>query len=79
MNAYGRDFDETKCMTFFIKNEKLLAKYNEIWKKVSSITKIEFENKPVYNKKSLKTKLESYNGKINTNLHNNKVPKEGSQ
>ena len=48
---------------FLIKNEKLLAKYNEIWKKVSSITKIEFENKPVYNKKSLKTKLESYNGK----------------
>ena len=46
MNAYGRDFDKTKCMTFLIKNEKLLAKYNKIWKKVSSITKIEFENKP---------------------------------
>ena len=48
-------------------------------KKSAALAKIEFENKPVYNRKSLKTKLESYNGKINTNFHNNKVPKEGSQ
>ena len=32
MGAYRRDFDETKYMTFLIKDE-LLEKYNEIWKK----------------------------------------------
>ena len=37
MSTYRRDFDKTKCMSFLIKDEKLL--YNEIWKKVSSITK----------------------------------------
>ena len=31
------------------------------------------------NEKYLKAKIKSYNGKINTNLHNNKIPKEGSQ
>ena len=25
------------------------------------------------------TKIKSFNGKINTNFHNNKIPKEGSQ
>ena len=46
-------------------------------KKGSHIIKKEFE--PVYNEKYLKTKIESYNGKINTIFHNNKIPKEGSQ
>ena len=43
-------------------------------KKGSHIIKKEFE--PVYNEKYLKTKIESYNGKINTIFHNNKIPKE---
>ena len=66
-------------MSFFIKDDKLLEKYNEIWKKVKNVTKKEFESKPVYNDKYLKVKIKSYNGKINTNFHNNKIPKEGSQ
>ena len=31
----------------------------------------EFDNDPVYNEKYLKAKIKSYNGKINTNFHNN--------
>ena len=31
------------------------------------------------NEKYLKAKVKSYNGKINKNFHNNKIPKEGSQ
>ena len=30
-------------------------------------------------KKYLKTKIESSDGKINTNIHNNKIAKEGFQ
>ena len=78
-HAYRRDFDKTKCMSFMIKDEKLLEKYNEIWKKVSKIIKKEFDNNLVYNEKYIKTKIKSYNGKISTNFHNNKIPKEGSQ
>ena len=46
-------------MRFFllIKDEKLLEKYSEIWKKVSSIIKKVFDSKPVYNLKYLKTKI----------------------
>ena len=33
----------------------------------------------MYIKKYLRNKIKSYNGKINTNFHNNKLPKEGSQ
>ena len=68
MSAYWRNFDKTTWMSFLIKDETFLEKYNEIWKKVSIIIKNEFDSKPVYNKKYLKTKIKSYNGKIKTNF-----------
>ena len=64
MSAYSRDFHKTKCMSFMIQDENLIRKYNEIWKKVSNIIKKEFNSKPVYNKKYLRTKIKPYNGKI---------------
>ena len=79
MSAYSRDFDETKYISFLIKNNELLEKYNEIWKKVKNSLKKEFNSKPVHNEKYLKPKIKSYNGKINTNFHNNKIPRESSK
>ena len=62
-----------------IKDDELLRKYNKIWEQIKNSIKKEFDSKPVYNEKYLKAKIKSYNGKINTNFHNNKIPKEGSQ
>ena len=39
-------------------------------------TKKEFDSESGYNEKYLKAKTKCYNGKINTNFHNNKIPKE---
>ena len=64
---------------FFIKNGKLLEKYDEIWNKVSNSMKSGFDREPVYNAKYINTKINSYEGKINTNFHGTKVSKEGSQ
>ena len=61
MSAYRRDFDKTKFMSFLIKDEKLLEKYNKIWKNVSNIILKEFDSNPVCNEKYVKTKLKSYN------------------
>ena len=33
MTAYRKDFDQAKFMSFLIKDDELLEKYNEIWKK----------------------------------------------
>ena len=51
----------------------------KLGKKVKNSVKKEFDSEPVYNAKYLKAKIKSYNGKINTNFHNNEIPKEGSQ
>ena len=79
MNAYRRDSDEIEYMSFLIKDDGLLEKYNEIWEKVKNSIKKEFDSKPIYNEKYLKAKIKPYNGKISTNFHNNKIPRQGSQ
>ena len=40
--------------------------------------KKKYDSKPIYNEKYLKAKIKSYNRKINTNFHNDKIPREGS-
>ena len=70
MSAYRRGFDETKYISFFIKDDELLEIYNAIWEKVKNSIKKEFDSEPVYNQKYLKAKI---------NFHNNKILKEGSQ
>ena len=56
---------------FLIKNDELLEKYNEFWEIVENSIKKEFYSEPICNVKYLKAKIKSYNGKINTDLHNN--------
>ena len=44
-----RDFDETKYISFWIKDDELLEKYNEIWEKVKNSIKNFFDGEPVKN------------------------------
>ena len=76
MSAYRKGFDETRSISFLIKDDELFEKYNEIWEKVKNSLKKGCE--PIYNEKHLKAKTKSYNGKINTNFRNNEISKEGS-
>ena len=56
----------------------MLKKYNQIWKRVEKLLKIEFDRKPVYgdDDKYIKTKIEICDGSVNTNFQYKKVPKE---
>ena len=68
-----------------MQDNELLEKYNEICDNVSNIIKKGFDSEPVFNDKcfiditKIKTKTKYYEGEINTNFHNDKMPKEGSQ
>ena len=79
MSAYRKDFNETKFISFLIKDDQWLERYNENWEKVKNSLKKEFNSEPVYKKKYLKGKIKSNNGKMSKNFDNNKIPKEDSQ
>ena len=55
---------QTKWMYVLIENDDLIEKYNTIWDKVSADIKKEFDSKPDYNKKYLKTKIKNITQKL---------------
>ena len=59
MIGYVKHFDSNKTMFFKVGDNKLLKKYNKIWKKISNLINIEFDSEPVYgdNDKYIKTKI----------------------
>ena len=64
---------------FLIKDDESLKEYNEIWRNVRNNIKKEYHSESGYNEKYVKCKTKSFNGRINTNFHNNKIPKEAFQ
>ena len=57
-------------MSFVIKDDDVLDKYNEIWNKIKNTLNIKFHSMPV------KVKVREFNGVIKTNLLGDGIPKE---
>ena len=77
MNGYIKYIENSsKNMSFFIKYDDALYKYNQIWGKIKEKLNIKFHSEPIYDKKYIKAKVREYDGGIKTNFLGNKVPKE---
>ena len=63
-------------MSFVIKDDDVLGKYNEIWDRIKETLSIKFHSMPVYDGKQIKVKVIEFNGVIKTNFLGDKVPKE---
>ena len=77
MNAYIKYFESSgKNMSFLIKDDDVLDKYNEIWGKIKDTLNIKFHSMPVYDEKYIKAKRREFNGVIKTNFLGDEIPKE---
>ena len=63
-------------MSFIIKDDDVLGKYNEIWDKGE--LNMKFHSMLVYDEKYIKAKIREFNGVIKTNFLVDKVPKENA-
>ena len=65
-------------MSFKSNDKQLLKKYNQKWKKVETLLKIEFDSKPVHgdDNKYIKTKVKIFNNSMITNFQGKKMPIE---
>ena len=75
MQKMQKKFDETKYMSFFTKDEKLLKAYNNVLDKVNNIMQKGFDSEPLHSEKYLKTKIKFFSDKINTHFYDNWIPK----
>ena len=65
-----------KNMSFMVKDDNVLDKYNKIWDKSKEKVNIKFHSMPVYDETCIKAKVREFDGKIKTNFLGDEVPKE---
>ena len=65
-----------KNMSFMIKDDNILDKYNEIWNKIKEKLGIKFHNIPLYDQTYIKTKVKQLDAKIQTNVLGNEILKQ---
>ena len=63
-------------MSFVIRDDSVLDKYNETWDKIKETLNIKFHTMPIYDEKYIKFKVRKFNGVIKTNFLGDKISKE---
>ena len=77
MNGYIKYFENGgKNMSFMVKNDNVLDKYNKIWNVIKNKIGIKFHSEPIYDQIYIKAKVREFDGVIKTNFLGNDVPKE---
>ena len=76
MNGYIKYFESGgKNMSFLIKDDEVLDKYNKIWDVIKKKIGIKFHSKPSYDETYIKANVREFDSKIETNFLGNEVPK----
>ena len=77
MSGYIKYFEnESKNMSFLIKDDEVWDKYDKIWDAIKDKLGIESHSEPVYEYRYLKAKVREFDGAIKTNFLGNDIPKE---
>ena len=77
MSGYIKYFENRgRNMSFEMKDDSVLDKFNEIWDKIKNTLNKKFDSMPVYNEKYIKAKERELNGVIKTNFLGDEVPGE---
>ena len=80
-NNNDNEDNNNKAMSFKVIDNKLLKKYNKIWRnKIRNLVGEEFDSKLIYddNDKYIKTKIKVFGDKVNTNFQVKKVPRQNA-
>ena len=77
MSGYIKYFENGgKSMSFLIKDDEVLEKYEKIWDVIKNKLGINFHSEPIYEQKYLKAKGREFDGVIKTNFLGNDMPKK---
>ena len=63
-------------MSFLIKDDGSLDKYNELWDQIKEKLNIKFYSMTAYDEKCIKAKSREFNGVIETNFLGDEVPRD---
>ena len=63
-------------MSFMVKDDSVLNKYNEICDKIKEKLNVKFHSMPVYDQTYIKAKVREFDGVIKTNFLDDEIPKK---
>ena len=63
-------------MSFVIKDDHVLDKYNDIWNKFKKTLNIKFYSMLVYDEECIRAKVREFYGVIKTNILGDEIPKD---
>ena len=69
---------DCKKHVFFVKDDDVLDKYNEIWDMIKNKLSIKFHNLSVYDQRYWKAKVKEFGGVIKATFLGNGLPKEST-
>ena len=76
MSGYIKYFEHGgKNMSFFIKDDEVWEKFEQIWDVIKNKVGIQFHSKPTYEQKYFKAKAREFDSVIKANFLGNGVPK----
>ena len=76
MSGYIKYFENGgKSMSFMVKDDYVLDKYNKIWDKIKNKLNIKFHSMPVYDETYIKAKVREFDCKIKANFLGGEIPK----
>ena len=80
MSGYVKTFKVedkiNKLMSFRTDDKKLIEKQKAIWTKTEDVKNIKLDALPVYDHKYIKTKVRTYDDKVQTNFYDLNVPED---
>ena len=62
-------------MSFLIKDDSVLLKYNDVLNKIEKMLGMKFHSKSVYDEKYIRARVKAFNCVINTIFWNYEIPK----
>ena len=78
MSGYKKYFETGgKNMSFVVKDDDVLDKYNEIWDKIKMDLNKKLHSMPVHDEKYIKAKVREFNGVIKANFLGDEIQKVG--
>ena len=63
-------------MSFMVRDDSVLNKYNEIWNKIKEKLNVKFHSMPVYDQTYIKAKVREFDSVIKTNFLGGETAKE---
>ena len=63
-------------MSFLVRDDNLLDRYNEILSTIKKTLKMKFHSMHIYDEKYIKAKVREFNGAIKTKFLGDEIPKE---